>query len=328
MIDVTQPPYNCRADWNGSDSAATDNYAPIQQALYDAGKILFPDTDRIGAGDLVLLPKGAMMISQKLVVPHGVTVQGAGDYASILRMKESFDPNSHFIDLGDATLKQSVFGCRLRNMILFSPPDLEGAMCTAMVYTNNAQDTEGMLDGVRIYGFQRRCFWGEIGYGGATSISLKQVTGNTLAPGTPAFTFNYSDACMIDVEGIEPSGGRQSNDPTSSLYNLPIANTIGIILQGGYARFRRVHFEECDQCFFVNMDDGQPAGSGQSFCDIDFMTGNTTNNHLIVYHNNSAQKGRMRLTNVKRNGITGHTVWSGVDGVPNIDTDIVDTIRI
>jgi hypothetical protein len=320
MIDLSAPPFNVRGDWNGSDATATNNTNAIKDAIaaaHASNTGFHPDYGGTW-GDTLLFPKGSVMVDDTLVLGDGVALQGSGDYATTLVMKASFDPNKHFVILGSPGDNLSSFGGKIRNMNLWAPSTNEAISTAAMVFTNDAQDGT-ILDHVRIYGFQRRCFWGEIGYGGASIIRMLQVTGNTSAPNRAAFYFNYGESTMIYVEGIETSGARiNPNDENSP----QVPGTFGIVLNGGFAKFTRVHPELQDYPFYIDMK------SSKCFCDIDFMTGGPFTKDLITIAGNPLQQGRVRLSNIIRNGATGHIVANSQNGAGPIDNEIVDPIRL
>ncbi|MES3382695.1 hypothetical protein QDQ89_12285 [Enterobacter hormaechei] len=67
-IFITDPPYNCVGDWNGT--TGTDNWAGIQQAL-----------DDLPAGGTLFIPNvqsGAFAISKALRITKAVTIHGGG----------------------------------------------------------------------------------------------------------------------------------------------------------------------------------------------------------------------------------------------------------
>jgi hypothetical protein len=322
MIDLSHGPFKCVGDWAGNDATATDNYPAIAAAIASIPVSPVAGLNDYGGcqGDTLVFPAGSFMISQPLVLPPGVSLQGSGQYATTLVCPKAFSPTNHFIDLGNATLKTAAFGGTIKDMCLWSHNDapISGS---AMVYTNNAQDSGAIIDRVRIYGFNRRCFWGEIGYGGATYVGLHQVSGNTSVAGIPAFMFNYGESTMVHLDVLEPVGWRASLDPTNPAYNQPVAGTIGVALLGGFFHIEHFHPEQLDQALFINMP------TVECFADINHMTGGPVTNQLVVIQNNAKQLGRIRLANVVRNGVSGYTVFNGQPGGSSSYAEITDPIR-
>jgi hypothetical protein len=323
MIFLDQAPYNVKADWTGSDATATDNWQAVQDAANSCQRFStgVGDPDEGGhCGDTLVFPAGSLMVSQPLVLPPGVALQGANDYATNLIAKSTLDPSSHFIDLGDRTSQEAAFGSKIKNMCIWSHPNAAGGT-GCMVYSNNAQDTDAILDGVRIYGFNRRCFLGEIGVGGASIVKVRQVSGNCRSPGMPAFTFNYGEGTLVRASGIEPSGGRKSLDPTSPDFNLPVLGTVGLAAIGGVFLLEDVHFEQADVGLAINLK------SARCLCRVRRMTGGPLVNSLAVVYNNAAQIGRVRLEDVFANGALT-TITNGQPGASAIHGDIVDQITL
>jgi hypothetical protein len=325
MIDVSQAPYNVVGDWNGSDATATNNTAALQAAIVAAsadntnGGIV----DSGGTqGNTILLPKGSIMFDDTLTLGDGVSFQGSGDYATNLRVKGTFDPNKHRIRLGSPGDTYSSFGGRLRNLIVSQASTLESAGSTALVYTNDVQDGT-LLDHVLLRGFQSRCFVGETGYGGASIIRLRQVTGNTGYAGRPAFSFDYGEGTMIDVEGLEPSGARVNPaDPNSP----SIPGTVGVYVRGGYSKFRFVHGELLETCMLLNLK------TAKCFCSIDYLMGGPENKYEIIIQGQSPaiQTGRIELAHVTRNGSppSNPLVLNGMSGASHIYNDILNPVLI
>lgn len=320
FIDLAEPPYNVVADWSRNDALATDNYAAIQAAALTLAPVAGQSPDWGQAeGGVLLLPRGSTMISDGLVLPPGVSMRGHGQYGSFLVLKEGGAIGKPVIDLGDRITHRPAFGSQLRDFSIWtSPNDSEQyAQDCAVVYTENAQDTDGILRNMRIYGMNRRCFVGTIGWGGASIINMYQVTGNSSLQ-APAFTFDYGESSMVYVEGLEPSGSRKNPDPSHPEYNVPKPGTIGAYFRGGYGQFKRFHIENADWGLAISLK------TGKCFCDVEFATGGPCNNSVIVIHNNPTQLGRIRLTNVERNGAIQNTVTNGQSGAPAIYTEIRD----
>ncbi|MBR0693693.1 hypothetical protein [Bradyrhizobium lablabi] len=326
MIDLSAPPYCVRGDWFGNDACATDWWTAIQDAANCAGENpggISPDYGGC-EGDTLILPKGSIMIGHPLVLPPGVSLQGSGNFATTLVVKESFDPSRHFIDLGDGTRHYAAFGNQIKNMILWNNPNVDAAQGAAMVYTNNTQDTDPILDNVRVMGYKRRCIWAEIGFGGASIAKFRQVTTACTKPNLPGVLLDYGEGTLIHFDGFEPCAGRQSNDPASPLYNLPIPGTIGMVMKGGILRMERMHPEIVDTCLLVNHK------TARCFTDVDWSTIGGGVNAGIVFMGNPLQKGRLRVANTQCNASNPScpTVLNGQSGAVSIFGDIVDPIRL
>lgn len=316
MIFLDQAPYYVRADWNGSDASATDNWAAIQQAANDAGTITPPGVDLGGTqGDTLILPRGSSMISKKLVLPFGVAMQGANDYGSAIILKSTFDPADHGIDIGDASKHLSAFGGALRNMVVMAPPSMPAASGTALVYTNNNQDTDAILHNVRLYSGQRIGFKGEIGYGGASIVRVRQVQINCSAA-LPCAIFNYGDGSLVHIDGLEPAGPRNSTNGSF------VPGSIGLVCNGGKFDVRRFHPEILDWGIYINLTNAHSRFDGK------YITGGPDTNHLVTIGNTPAQLGNITLARVYRNGVLGHIVYNGQSGATSTNADIEDQIRL
>lgn len=282
MIDITQAPYNLVADWTGSDSTATDWANAIEDAIGVAATVTSPGYDLGGAGgDTIHFPKGAIKVGRKLVLPTGVEFVGANAYGTVLKLADNFDGSSHFLDLGDATTQIAAFGCRIRNMILFS--NAVGASAgAAMIYTNNTQDTADMLCDLRIYAGQRSAFRGEIGYGGASRILLRNVTANNHGTINPVYHFNYGDATSVVIDGMQSSG------------TPDLEGTIGLQLDGGRFDIRRFHAEYQHIGANVNLAGGM--------AEFHHSVGHPTNKFMMLIEKLPAQLNRITVRNLKKNG--------------------------
>jgi hypothetical protein len=305
MIDVTAAPYNCRFDWTGNDATATDNYPGLQAAINDAAAITPPGIDLGGAvGDVLQLPKGAGLVSQKLVLPFGVSMQGQGlsYYATVLKMADNFDPNSHFIDLGDASTGLAAMGVGLRDMCLFSR-NQDAAAGKAMIYTNNAQDTDPIVGRCRIYAGSRMAIFGEIGCGGATMVNLRNVTCNGFgtkygnsSPNVLA-KFNYSPGCTVQLDGFQVgcyAGGEG-------------AISIGLYLSGGNFDIRRFHAEQIYTGVHINMPN-----DGRAY--IEHANGHPSVHRFIAVGAQPSQAGKIRIKNIINPDSQYLTVFNDLSG--------------
>lgn len=307
MIDVSQAPYNVVGDWNGSDAVATNNTNALKQAIIDAkasntnGSIV----DAGGTqGDTILLPKGSIMFDDTLVLGDGVAFQGSGDYATNLVLKSDFDPSKRGIVLGSDSNNTASFGGRLANLCVSGRINMPATVGVPLVYSNDVQDGF-LLDHVRLYGFNRRAFHGEIGYGGATLVRFRQVTGNCSVPNCAGWFFDYSEGTMVDIDGIQPSGARV--DPTSES-SPAIAGTVGILARGGCFDIKRCHGELLETTLLVNLR------SALSYCDISYMMGGPFNRDEIVIVANSANVGNIKVKRFIHNGASRYSVLNNNNG--------------
>jgi hypothetical protein len=317
VIDLSLPPYNVKGDWS-------DNGSAIQDAanFYGVGNGTHPDNGG-AVGETLLLPAGSVM-SGPITLPYGVALEGRNDYATHLIANSSVTGEMDFVQGCDPNSTVSSFGGRLRHLLISVSQTQEASSSVAAVRMTSVQDGL-ILDHVRIYGWKRRWLVCEKGQGGAAVISLRQVTGNTSIAGLPGATFDYGEGTMIHVDGLEPSGARvDPNDPESP----SVDGTIGVLMRGGFAEFKRFHPELVSTGMQINMR------TAKCFCDVDFATGGPGVGNLFVINGNTAQLGRSRFANVQRNGIaapsgaTGHTIYTGQSGQQHVDTDIVDPIRL
>ena len=309
MLDVTQAPYNCRFDWTGDDSTATDNYEGLQNAINDASTLTSPGIDRGGSiGDAIFLPSGTGLVSKKLVLPFGVYMKGVNCYSTVLKMSDDFAIYDHFIDVGDATTHMAAMNCGLSDMILYSR-NTDANNNKAMVFTNNAQDTYPIVGRCRIYAGNRAAIWGEIGYGGASIINFCNINchnngslNGIVSP--PIIYLNYGSGTMISIDGCEPAGPQGAG-----------TNQIGLFLGGGNFDIRRLHAEQVWTGAMVDV-----ANDGHAH--FEHCTGGNLTNQLITINNRPSQAGKISVKNVYKNGSV-YTVLNGLPGGVSITSDIL-----
>lgn len=315
-IDATQPPYNCRFDWDGSNEAtATRNYAGLQGAIDDAAEIKSPGIDLGGAaGDLVILPKGTGLIEQKLVIRNGVKLAGPQMYASILKMSDDFDPNSHFIDVGDATTGTASFSCGLSDMILYSR-NQNAAFNKAMIYTNNAQDMDAVAQRMRIYSGNRVGIYAEIGHGGAAIVRFADITVNNdgAANGSnmnPVIILYYgSTEVFLDRMVITgPSDGSGG------------ANHVGVWCADGLIKINGGHFENIATGAMVALQ------RGHSKVSIENFSGGGVGNVAIARVQGPTTPGKLTAEMITRNGAT-YAVQNFIGGA-SITSDVVGQVVV
>lgn len=309
MIDVTQAPYSCHFDWTGSDSTATDNYAGLQAAAYDAAAITAPGIDLGGSvGDVLQLPRGAGMVSQKIILPFGVSMRGQGQsyYGTVLKMKDTFDPNSHFIDGGDEATHLAAMGCGIEDMILYAKPTVECAANRAMFFTNNAQDTDPIVGRCRIYAGARSALWAEKGWGGATLVNFRNITchNNGGPNANPIIWCKYGEGTCVHFDGVQVANPQGGN----------VSGAYGLYLAGGNIVVNRYHAEQVWTGCVVDLEAGRVEfAHGQGGSGVD---------RYITINNRASQVGKTRVRNTDRNG-SNYTVLNGLPGGTSVQTDIV-----
>lgn len=310
MIDVTQAPYNCNFNWTGQDSVAHDNYAGLQAAINDAAVITPPGIDLGGVvGDMLQLPRGMGLVSQKLVLPFGVSMRGQPHayYASGLKMADNFDNNSHFIDLGDETTQLAAMGCSISDMILFSR-NREAAGSKAMIYTNNAQDTDPIVGRCRIYAGNRAAIWAEKGWGGATLINFRNLNLHNVgslngAVSSPLMWLKYGDGTMVHIDGVQPA-----------VYAGGVPNSYGLYLVGGNFDIRRYHAEQIWTGAIVDLALGGKVH-------FEHCTGGNEVERLITVNNRPSQAGKTTCKNIEKNG-ANYVVLNGISGGTSTQSSI------
>jgi hypothetical protein len=317
MIDLSLPPWNVKGDWS-------DNGSAIQDAadFYGQGNGTHPDNG--GAiGETLMLPAGSV-VSGPITLPYGVALQGVNDYGTSLIASSAVTGEIDFVQQGDPASPYSTFGGKLRHMLIHCSKTQEASVSVCAVRCTSVQDGT-VMDHVRVYGNKRRGVIAEKGQGGATRVHFRQLTANTGTPGFPAVTFDYGEGTMIHVEGLEPSGARV--DPGDD--NSPaVPGTIGVLMKGGFAKIEQFHPELLESGMVFNLTPRPNTNYTESFCHVDWSTGGPEVRDMFVVSNNLAQLNRIRLSDIRRNGVIRHTVYNGQSGANPIDTDIVDPIRL
>jgi hypothetical protein len=242
IIDLALPPYNVNPDWTGSDTAASnwtnafdDACAELSQTL-GSGTTL--DTSTGVGGTITCSKKGVIMLDAGRVLPIGVGFVGMSKYSNVLKCRNASDPTKHFISLGDPTTGLACMGSRIKNVNLYS--DLitaETPNKCAMLFSNNAQDTEDMMSHLIIFGGSRAGVWYETAYGGATSVDCHDVTALTNGTKNPAFHFDGTDATSFRLDLLEPIG---EHDETTQ---RGIEGSVGLELGSGLFEVSRLHAE-------------------------------------------------------------------------------------
>jgi hypothetical protein len=296
--------FGAKGDWNGTDAGATDNFNAIQSASWFAGFKSSTSFDSGGFwGGKVIFPSGSYMAgcgsTRSLVVAQSVIWESGAEVAATIKMCDSFNSLTHFIEICDPNWHFACFGSRLRYISVFSSRNISASNQVYMIHTNNVQDFGG-LDHVYIYAGQRGCTWFEKGFGGASTVQVQYVScngastlthmmrfGNTVASGLAYGTtiFEIKDLVL---------GGPSSCTPTCQTQP-------GILLQGGgFFDIAGVHCEN----------------SGEVCITVDIPA--TGNGDLVRLHNINAGSSppatactgviQLNGTNVPGNTIVGMTV--------------------
>jgi hypothetical protein len=324
IIDVTQPPYNCCFDFTGQDSIAQDNSPGLEAAIYDASQITgsAPGWDYGGSiGNTILLPKGAGLFSRPISLPFGVRIRGLGRYSTMLKMADAFDPNAHFIDIGSSS-GIACMGSGICDMRLYSRNRNAGYF-KAMVYTRNAQDTDGIARNIIIQAGNRVGIRGEYGDGGASLVYMSHVQINTdgdLAEGdthtqpyiNPASVFKYGDGSKVILEHWEMAGPSLGGGP----------NLIGTLMLGGTFMMQHSHDEQIAQGVFIDLG-GFNGNVNGGMAKISNYSGGNGVNDLVTIANRPAQASRIILEMISRNGTSNRTVFNALPGASHVMTDIV-----
>jgi hypothetical protein len=308
--------YGIVADGHNPDSTATDNANALEDII---GQIsINPASTYIDnggtMGDVMVPPRGSIMIGRSLDLPNGVIYDGGSAVGSVLRLKNDFDPTKPLFRLGDYNLyngqRRSSFGTAVRNVTIVDKNE-EAAYRVPLLYTDTVQDTKDMFSYVRYYTSKR---WGiicESGIGGASFISLNHINGNNAAPETYGVYINMPGSTQVLLDAIEPAAARSLADP-----NQPVIGTTGLGIRGGRVSLRSFHSEMIDYGCLVDFD---PAKGG--FLRVYGATGGPASNSVITIRNNLANTDRVSLRDVHKNG-AAYTLIDARPGKSNMLADI------
>jgi hypothetical protein len=242
-------------DWDGTDGTATDNYTTLQNAFSFAWYKTSTTIDGGGTqGGQVLLAKQSAMIgcsaTVPIMVPYGVKVKGQGNYASAIKMCDTFPTSANQWELCNSFSHLACFGTILEDFQIFNSLSVSGTSGRSVVYTNNAQHEAGMRRMVIYPGGCGRGSTYETGYGGATYILLDSVEykgGKSDAncggsAGVQAYINYGSTQVLIDnlnVSGFSSgSGGPRTN---------------GLLISGGFVNIRGIHAEQVVNPAIINI---------------------------------------------------------------------------
>lgn len=197
--------FGCKFDWNRStgDAGATDDYACLQAALYFASyaspnKIQLNAAQTFASTKLVL-PAGTALVSDTLLQPSSVWVDGQGPFNTFIKTPDAgltSGAGAHVWYLCDPRPQVACFGVRVSNFGVSAFNSAANA--NAYVFWSNAAQQTRFMDNVAIYSGGRGCINYEVGYGGAANLNLYDIfcTINTGA-GSPGINIASSVGTTI-----------------------------------------------------------------------------------------------------------------------------------
>lgn len=233
--------FGAKPDYLGTDSTSTNNFVAIQTALF-FGTRESPsvnvylglggyqgDTVKLGVGAYrILYPSTPVMLS----VPEGVYLTGVSAGASIIKIDNTWDAATHCISIGNSNGHFAQFNCGLRDMQIYFPRNIACAAGTFAVYSNSVQDTEAVKS-VNFFSGQRGCLKYEVGYGGASFVSFKDIGFNSDG-GTAQFDCNVGTTL---VNCYNWSMGAPSSGENTTAYAINLHGN------GGMYDFQNIHME-------------------------------------------------------------------------------------
>lgn len=286
--------FGAKMDGDGN-GAGTDDTAAIQAALWYTGRRNVANQDSGGfQGGKLIAPVGTSnictpgaggQIGLVLVVPFGVQFDGAKG-GTTLRVCDNVNTNASIIFLGDPQTHLASFKSMLSNMTVFGKRGIATAPTTAMIASNNTQDGGG-LDHVYIYAGQRECIDFSIGYGGASTVYMNDVSCSLEGVNTAA-VFNYGTT-MVNMKNMVFGA------PSSGTNNTALT----MLIQGGMYHIEGFHTEEIPVGIQVNMS----GALQENMVTIQNATGGTGCSSLIVLTVANAP-GNTALQQAANNGCT------------------------
>lgn len=213
-------------DWSAAvgDAGSTDNFTTLQNAInfaaYSPG---FIDTGAVNGGRVLLTNGTAKFCGSNGAVPlrvwNGVTLQGQGSTASVIKTCDAWVNTTNFVELCDSVSHVSCFGASMRSMQIFTTFTVgvgsAAAAAQAAVYTNACQQSGcGLYDMIIYPGSCRIGIKSEIGYGGASlqflvnEVEIKggQKAANCAAVSPPAVSLTGFGNTQIVMTGLTLSG--------------------------------------------------------------------------------------------------------------------------
>ena len=220
--------------YNPGVSSPVDNTEMLQDAIDYAYTV--SAYSAYEKGSIVMLPKGFGYFTEEIVVPNGVFLEGQGTMSTGLAFNGT-NAITHAIRIGEDNAT-AAFGCGLRKLTVrnLQTPATTNAG-TNVIYTDSAQH-DGGLDTVYIFGGGRTCFKAELGYGGATTMTLRDVETHNYgasggAPDNAQVILDIPSA-FIEVGYLITQG---MSDGTSG------ASAQGLVINSGYVHVKGYHVE-------------------------------------------------------------------------------------
>lgn len=215
--DIRVRQFGVKADWNGVDATATDDFSAIDAALkFGAIKTTGARIDQGGSGGaFVRLPgNGISKVCSALTVYGTVRFAGESMFNSGLHLCDSgLAATAHFVTLGDPNVQQACFGVGIERMTLSATTSAAANANIGMIFSN-CQQQSNTVDQVAVYAGLRNCFRYTNGYGGAANITLRDFfctlytasvnDGISIDPGTT--TNQYFDRLIVEAGGAGYAG--------------------------------------------------------------------------------------------------------------------------
>lgn len=252
-------------DWTvaGGDAGATDNFTTLQNAInFAAYAPGFIDTGSSNGGRVLLARNTAKFCGSNGAVPlkvwNGVTVEGQGSTASVLKVCDTWINTTNFVELCDVASHVSCFGASLRHLQIFALFSLGTGSVSpttqAAVYTNSCQQSGcGVYDAIIYSGACRRGIWAELGFGGASLVTLideVEIKGGEKSslcgggtPGAVVISGYISTQITINkltLSGLSTSSGFGPRD-------------LGLVITGGFVNVKTVYAEQVVTGVFINI---------------------------------------------------------------------------
>ena len=246
--------FGAMMNWNGTDGSATDDFNSIQASVRYATYRTSTSFDSGGSwGSKVLVPRGSSLMcgtgSTSFILPNDVTLIGAGAAGgSTLKMCDSFNASTHFMEICDPNWHFACFNARLEDIEIFATRTVTASNKIAMIHSNAGQDFGG-LSHVYIYAGERMCTWFEKGYGGASTMNFEHVS-CTAAGSNTMMQFGNTNASGLNLGTtiIEMNNIVLGGPSSGTLQTAP-----GIVLLGGQYGITGAHCEDIPVCIEVDM---------------------------------------------------------------------------
>lgn len=281
VYNVKEGPYQAKGDGSADDFAAIT--AAIAQAHADG-----PGSGRIG--NVVFFPPGLYTVSQTIIVPEGVTLQGCGRVTSIIqaRVGGTFTNNA-IVQLGNPPTETLTFGSRIIDMAI----DCNSVANSIGIRSTNINELAAVIN-CEIYNYMAAGI--QIRTSAAQNYTLRDLylllsasAGNGVAYGIDidggGSPFRGVDGCTVDSLGAD-----------THIAAIRVNNTSGFELC-------RFHVENCTDGIVVG-----DTGSCGSFA-IDGVTGSAPITSVV------------RITAAQSFRVNGCVILSGATN------SIVDTPR-